>query len=107
VPKPEGVTDEQYEQYLEERAREKVLSAMDDRIRREGFETGGWDPDDGEICIRATTKKPRNRCVTEPCGAKAFIGLTFRTPENPEGVRIPLCRRCLVAELKNLMGYLD
>jgi hypothetical protein len=107
VPRPEGMTDEQYEQYLEERAREKMLSAMYDRIRREGFESSGWDLHDAETCIRATTKKPRNRYVTEPCGAKAFIGLTFRTPEHPEGVRVPLCRRCLVAELKNLMGYLD
>jgi hypothetical protein len=31
----------------------------------------------------------------------------FSTPEHPGGVRIPLCRRCLAAELKNLMGYLD
>ena len=48
MPEPEGMTDEQYEQYLEDRAREKMLSAMYDRIRREGFETSGWDPADDE-----------------------------------------------------------
>src|SRR4051812_17148844 len=100
MPEPE-------EDLLEVKARLRLAEQIHERIRREGFETSGWDPDDDETCIRATPKKPRHRYVTEPCGEKAFIGLIFRTPEHPEGVRIPLCRRCLVAELKNLMGYLD
>ncbi len=107
MPKPEGMTDEQYEQYLEERAMQKMRSAMHDRIRSEGFETGGYDPADGATCIRAKTKKPRGRYITEPCGEKAFIGIVLRTPENPGGISVPLCRSCLVAELKNLLGYLD
>jgi hypothetical protein len=95
------MSDEEWEQILDKRYR-------DERIRKEGLDTTVWEADEGQTCIRSKTKpiSPR-RQVTEPCGDPAILGLCFRTPENPEGVYIPLCRSCFVAELKNLMSYLN
>ena len=107
MPRPPGMTDAQYRQYVHERATQKMQAEMYERIEREGFESTSYDAADGETCIRRRSKKVRNRWCIEPCRAEAYIGLVFRTPENPAGMRIPLCRPCLVAELKDLMGYLD
>jgi hypothetical protein len=107
MARPEGITDEQWDAILEAKAIARARESLHERIRAEGFETSAWDPEPGETCIRRKTKKPRRRYVIEPCGAPAFIGLRLQTPENPAGIDIPLCRPCLVAELRNLLGYLD
>jgi hypothetical protein len=93
---------------LDRRYQENCRQQMHERIRKEGLDTTAWDPEPGETCIRGKTKQlsPRRR-ATQPCGEPAMVGLRFRTPENPEGVHIPVCRSCLLAELRDLMRYLD
>jgi hypothetical protein len=102
------MSDEEWEQILDKRYRANLREQLHERIRKEGFEITAWDTEDGETCIRQKSKKlsPRRR-VTEPCGEPAIIGFRFRTPANPDGIHVPLCRSCLVAELRNMMMYLD
>jgi hypothetical protein len=102
------MTEEEWDKVLEERSNERIRGQTRERIRKEGFETTAWDPEPGEYCIRQRSKQlsPRRRVIA-PCGSPAIIGLHLRTPNEPDGIHIPLCRACLVAELKNLMSYLD
>jgi hypothetical protein len=108
MPRPEGISEEEWENMLDRKYQENCRESLRERIRKEGFETTAWDPDPGETCIRSKTKKlsPRRK-VIEPCGEPAMIGFRLRTPEHPDGIHLPLCRSCFVAELKHLLSYLD
>ncbi len=91
---------------LEDRLQEKYREEIRERVLREGFETSAYDCDPGETCEKARTHKPKHRYVTEPCGEQALVDLQFRSPRNPDGLRVRLCRRHLAGLVKDLTGYL-
>ena len=107
MPKPEGWTDQEYDQYLEDKAREKAREMLHARIEREGYEADGDDPDAGQTCVNRAEKKLGKRRVHEPCGAKAVVELTMRSPDNPQGLRVPLCRGCLAAHAQKMITLLE
>jgi hypothetical protein len=45
--------------------------------------------------------------VHEPCGSKAVVVLTMRSPDNPEGLRVPLCRACLAAHARKMITLME
>ena len=94
---------------LDARIRERYRQERNDRIRKQGFEVTGLEPETSDTCSRSRTKQvsPRKQ-ITEPCGNRSIIVLDFRAPHNPEGVLVPLCRSCLVHMItKDLMFYLE
>ena len=104
---PAGMSEEDWEATLEERAANRARERMWARIEREGFEINGFEPDDSERCQTRKQRKVRGRWAHEPCGEKAAVVLHFAGPDNPEGTRTPLCRSCLAHHAKDLIGYLE
>jgi hypothetical protein len=107
MSRPEGVSDEVWEKILEERADEKRREMLYGRIMREGYEADGEDPNPEQTCVSRAQRKRRNRWVVEPCGARAVVVLTMRSPDNPEGLRVPLCRACLATHVRKLITLLE
>ena len=107
MARPEGMTDEQYEAYLEERADQKRRETLYARIEREGYESDAADPEGNASCCRREQKKRGNRWIYGPCGARAVIVLAMRSPDNPEGLRVPLCRACLATEIRRMVTHLE
>jgi hypothetical protein len=107
VPKPDGWTDEQYKQYMDDLIAEKAREAHYARIEREGFEADGDDPEAEQTCIKRTEKRRGRRLVYEPCGTKAVVVLVMRSPDNPEGLRVPLCRACLATHTRKMITLME
>lgn len=105
--RPAGMSVEEWERTLEERAARKARDEMWARIEREGFEINGYEPDESDRCQTRKHRKVRGRWAHEPCGEIAVVVLRFAGPDNPEGTRTPLCRPCLAAHAKDLIGYLE
>ncbi len=107
MARPEGISDEVWEKILEERAEQKRREMHYARIEREGYEANGEDPAPGQTCVNREQKKRGNRWVYEPCGKKAAIVLTMRSPDNPEGLRVPLCCACLATQTRKMVTLME
>jgi hypothetical protein len=90
----------------EEKYRARLREQMHQQVREQGFETSAWDVEPGETCIRGTFEKRKRRWTTAPCGRPATIRLRLRTPDNPDGIEVPLCRGCLHQVAVGLLSYL-
>lgn len=107
MPKPEGMSDDQWEEELERRATEKALEMSRERIKRVGFETYAYEIEPGDRCERAVTRKVKNRWAEIQCGEPGLVTLKFAAPSYPDGVEVTFCRRCLGEVVKDLVGYLQ
>lgn len=104
----ESESEDQKEARLDALYRERMRQQIRDRIAREGFEIRDSGPDEGDTCQYGARHKVRNRWVDEPCGEPALFKPKFAGPDNPAGVEVPLCRRCLgkiARELVDMLSY--
>jgi hypothetical protein len=74
---------------------------------KQGFDLVGLNPDDDHKCIYRVQRKVSNRWNHVPCGESPLVTIRFVSPENPGGLDVPLCRRCIGLMIRNLLGYLD
>jgi hypothetical protein len=85
----------------------KAYKAMQAEQAKQGFEPVGLNPDDDHKCIYRVQRKVSNRWNHVPCGESPLVTIRFVSPENPGGLDVPLCRRCIGLMIRNLLGYLD
>lgn len=76
------------------------------RVRAEGFEEASLEPAEGDRCQYRVHRKSRGRWKYEPCGHPPLVVLDLRGPDHPGGMKVPLCRSCLVAHVRGLLVYL-
>jgi hypothetical protein len=107
MTRPPGIDDETWNKVVEERMQEKWREEHYARIERGGYEADGDDPEAGQTCVNRTEKKRGNRRVHEPCGTRAVVVLTMRSPDNPEGLRVPMCRTCLASHTRKMITLLE
>lgn len=107
MPRPEGMPGDEWEEILEKKAEQKARDAQFARIEREGFEGLAFDPEPNDRCVYRTWKKRARNGVWEPCGEKPVVVLSLASPDNPEGMRLPLCRKCLSTHVKDLVTNLE
>jgi hypothetical protein len=100
MPEPE-------DDLLEKKIRLRAMEQFYARIEREGCEADGEDPEVGQTCVNGTEKKRGNRRVHEPCGARAVVVLTMRSPDNPEGLRVPLCGTRLATHARKMITLME
>ncbi len=107
MPRPKDISDEEWEDILERKATEKAENALFARIEREGFEMEGFDPLPGDTCCVRDMKKRGRKTVYEPCGNRPVVVLRMRSPDNPEGLRVPMCRDCLAGQAKEMISLMQ
>jgi hypothetical protein len=92
---------------LDAKVRLRALEQFYARIEREGCEVDTDDPESRQTCVNRSEKKRGNRRVYEPCGAKAVVVMTMRSPDDPQGLRVPLCRGCLAKHARKMITLLE
>lgn len=107
MPRHDGVSDEEWDEILEEKARRRAKELTIARIEREGFEMSTYDPEPADVCCNRQQKPSRRVYKYGFCGAKPVVVLSMASPDNPEGIRVPLCRKCLAEHIKSLVGVME
>jgi hypothetical protein len=102
-PRCKGCDDKHFDKLMREKGRRQ----REERIVKEGFETSGYDCDPCETCEYRLFVKPKGRWMHKPCGDPAVVELQFAGPQNPKGVNVKLCRKCLGRHVRDLVGYLE
>ena len=107
MARPDGVSDAEWEEILEKKAEQRLRDASLARVEREGFEMNTDDPSPSDVCWNRKHKRRGRSWKHEFCGAKPVAILLMASPDNPEGIRVPLCRQCLAEHIKSLVGILE
>jgi hypothetical protein len=107
MPRPEGVSDEEWDSILQKKAERRAREMYYALIEREGFQMRADDPESADRCMAKREKRRGRRRVDEPCGEKPSVVLTPASPDNPEGLHVPLCRTCLAEHIRELVRIME
>lgn len=83
----------------------RMIQVRQDQIASEGFQMSERNPDVHK-CQMSRHKKVKGRWRHEFCGEYADIEFEFAGPQNPAGVRVPLCKSCIARLINQLVRCL-